>query len=211
MTVELRWGYPNSVGLGAVSVVRVTPETVWLGVNEAAGEAPVVACAVGDHFEVDGIRWNVLAIHALAPSPANSPPGVGSGAVVALVEAEQFVEARREQAARLLETPVDRLGQSRLRDVAATRYWVQERGGASLIVADDGSVLFANSAVSLDEHVEAFRVGRRTQPGEDATPEDLFAYARHLASVGRLVNTPSLAEKQAGAPGAPGPHGQFLA
>lgn len=37
-----------------------------------------------------------------------------------------------------------------------------QRGGGSLIVDADGSVLYANSAIGFDEHLEAFRQGKRT-------------------------------------------------
>jgi len=39
---------------------------------------------------------------------------------------------------------------------------VPEKGGGSLLVDDDGSVLFAGSAVGFDEHFSEFRQGRRT-------------------------------------------------
>lgn len=39
---------------------------------------------------------------------------------------------------------------------------VPEKGGDSLIVSDDGSVLYANSSVGFDDHVKAFRDGIRT-------------------------------------------------
>ena len=39
---------------------------------------------------------------------------------------------------------------------------VPVKGGASMLVADDGTVLYANSSVSLDVHLREFRNGRRT-------------------------------------------------
>ena len=36
------------------------------------------------------------------------------------------------------------------------------RGGVGLIVASDGSVLFATSSISFDKHLEAFINGKRT-------------------------------------------------
>ena len=36
------------------------------------------------------------------------------------------------------------------------------KGGASLLIADDGSVLYASSSVSLDVHLREFKNGRRT-------------------------------------------------
>ena len=40
----------------------------------------------------------------------------------------------------------------------------------------------------------------------DTTAEALIAYARQLEASGRLVETPSIKEKQSDAPGATGPH-----
>lgn len=42
---------------------------------------------------------------------------------------------------------------------------VPVKGGASLFVAPDGSVLFANSCVPYDLHLEEFLKGRRTPLG----------------------------------------------
>ena len=39
---------------------------------------------------------------------------------------------------------------------------VPQRGGGSLIVASDGSVLYAGSAIGFDEHYRAFQKGERT-------------------------------------------------
>lgn len=36
------------------------------------------------------------------------------------------------------------------------------KGGASLIIADDGEVLYANSSVRYDDHINAFKNGVRT-------------------------------------------------
>lgn len=36
------------------------------------------------------------------------------------------------------------------------------RGGDSIIIADDGSVLYASSSVDFDEHLRKFEKGRRT-------------------------------------------------
>lgn len=39
---------------------------------------------------------------------------------------------------------------------------IPEKGGASLIVGEDGNVLYANSSVSYDVHVSEYKNGRRT-------------------------------------------------
>lgn len=44
----------------------------------------------------------------------------------------------------------------------ATYVWQDRRGGGAVLVASDGSVLFANSSVSPDVHEREFAAGRRT-------------------------------------------------
>lgn len=39
---------------------------------------------------------------------------------------------------------------------------IPSRGGISLIIGEDGSVLRATSAISFDQHYEAFKTGERT-------------------------------------------------
>ena len=39
---------------------------------------------------------------------------------------------------------------------------VPEKGGASLIIGSDGSVLYADSSIGYSRHVEAFKEGKRT-------------------------------------------------
>lgn len=43
-------------------------------------------------------------------------------------------------------------------------FWKASRGGGALLVASDLSMLYANSSVSFDAHLEAFLEGRRTDP-----------------------------------------------
>lgn len=49
--------------------------------------------------------------------------------------------------------------QKRLENISATYYWNSEKGGAALIVADDGSYLGATSTIKFDEHLEKFKNG----------------------------------------------------
>ena len=63
-----------------------------------------------------------------------------------------------------------------LPEVQATYFWESVRGGGALIVGEDGGVLFANSSVTLEAHIDAFASGRRTNltgPPTDsaATPD----------------------------------------
>jgi len=51
-----------------------------------------------------------------------------------------------------------------LDDADAYRFFQPVRGGASIIVARDGTFLFANSSVPPAKHEEAFVAGRRTAP-----------------------------------------------
>ena len=67
-----------------------------------------------------------------------------------------------KHAARLLKTSTTRLKTRQLPEDEATYFWVEGRGGAALILGDDQSALYANSSVSPEAHLEAFRSGRRT-------------------------------------------------
>lgn len=49
-------------------------------------------------------------------------------------------------------------------ELDAFRFSQSVRGGASIIVARDGSFLFAHSSVPPTKHQEAFAEGRRTSP-----------------------------------------------
>jgi hypothetical protein len=42
--------------------------------------------------------------------------------------------------------------------------WEPKRGGGTLLIGVDGGVLFANSLVNFDDHLEAYRKGMRTDP-----------------------------------------------
>lgn len=42
--------------------------------------------------------------------------------------------------------------------------WSPVRGGGSLIIDSTGEMLFANSSIDIEQHREAFRSGRRTDP-----------------------------------------------
>ena len=57
-----------------------------------------------------------------------------------------------------------KLSEQKINKIDAYRFFVPVRGGASIIVAKDGSFLFANSAVDPISHEEAFLAGRRTNP-----------------------------------------------
>lgn len=48
---------------------------------------------------------------------------------------------------------------------AATHFWDPSRGGGSVIVATDGTYLFADSAVSWDRHLGDFVAGHRSAFG----------------------------------------------
>ena len=41
---------------------------------------------------------------------------------------------------------------------------VPEKGGGSLIVAADGTVLYAGSSIGFEEHYRTFQKGMRTEP-----------------------------------------------
>lgn len=47
-------------------------------------------------------------------------------------------------------------------DINATYICEPIKGGGAIIVSADGTVLFANSSVNFDTHLEEFKKGRRT-------------------------------------------------
>ena len=51
--------------------------------------------------------------------------------------------------------------QKRLSELGATYFWNKKRGGLAVIVSDNGDKLVAVSAVSFEEHVDAFKSGKR--------------------------------------------------
>ena len=76
------------------------------------------------------------------------------------------LDAGAQIAARLLRCPVTeiRVTSTYLPEIDAFSYWQPIRGGAQLLVARDGSVLFALSSLTLADMIEPFREGRRTDP-----------------------------------------------
>ncbi|MBB2923740.1 hypothetical protein AB6N24_13045 [Cellulomonas sp. 179-A 4D5 NHS] len=75
-------------------------------------------------------------------------------------------------ASELLRVPLaDAVEHSRdLPEIDAFFYWVPIRGGGRLIVGRDGSVLFGISSLRLEQMVEAFAAGRRTDRALFDTP-----------------------------------------
>lgn len=67
-------------------------------------------------------------------------------------------------AARLLEVPADKLEHccAPVPGLPALYFSVPEKGGGSLIIGDDGGVLYADSSVGYSRHLEAYRQGIRT-------------------------------------------------
>lgn len=75
-------------------------------------------------------------------------------------------EQAKQLASQLLKVTPKEL-QSRLLDNDAGVYVYQPiRGGGALMIANDQSVLFANSSVNPDEHLVAFLDGKRTDPSK---------------------------------------------
>jgi hypothetical protein len=56
-------------------------------------------------------------------------------------------------------------------EIDAYRFYHAVRGGGAIIVARDGSFLFASSSVPPARHEEAFLSGRRTDPATFERPE----------------------------------------
>ncbi len=49
-----------------------------------------------------------------------------------------------------------------IEELSALYVSIPVKGGASLIVGDDGSVLYADSSVGYSRHLEAYKAGKRT-------------------------------------------------
>lgn len=54
-----------------------------------------------------------------------------------------------------------RKNSKRIDDIDAYYFWNSERGGNALIINLEGEKLGATSAVSFEEHVDAFKRGKR--------------------------------------------------
>lgn len=76
-------------------------------------------------------------------------------------------------AAKLLRFPIEKIKQnySVIEGINALYYSEPIRGGESLIVAEDGTVLYANSSVGYTRHLQEFKNGRRTPLEGFKTPE----------------------------------------
>lgn len=55
-------------------------------------------------------------------------------------------------------------------EVDAVYFWEPTRGGGSLLIGTDETMLFANSSVTLDAHLDAFKSGKRTSPEDFRLP-----------------------------------------
>ena len=69
-----------------------------------------------------------------------------------------------ELAARLLNISTSEAKQfsHEIEDIDALYFSIPVKGGDSLIVSYNGEVLYANSSISYDEHLNEFRKGMRT-------------------------------------------------
>lgn len=67
-------------------------------------------------------------------------------------------------AARVLGIPEEeaRNNSRPLGHLSAYYFWEAARGGGAVVVGDDGSMLFANSSVPPEKHIDAFGDGGRT-------------------------------------------------
>lgn len=67
-------------------------------------------------------------------------------------------------AAKLLMISVDQAEKysGKIDEVSAMYISIPEKGGGSLIIGDDGGVLYADSSVGYKRHLEAYKQGIRT-------------------------------------------------
>ena len=73
-------------------------------------------------------------------------------------------EAQMQLAAKLMKLSMEQVQEYGGTIPGSSAYYlsVPQRGGGSLIVAPDGTVLYAGSAIGFDEHYQAFQKGERT-------------------------------------------------
>lgn len=71
---------------------------------------------------------------------------------------------KKQLAAELLEITLDELEENsaHLDDIGALYVSVPTKDGCSILIADDGSVLFGNSAISFTQLIAEFNRGKRT-------------------------------------------------
>nr|WP_295949793.1 hypothetical protein [uncultured Agathobaculum sp.] len=74
------------------------------------------------------------------------------------------IQEKIELASKLLNVSVENLNAcyGEIADVSATYFSIPQKGGGSLIIGDDGSVLYADSSVGYKRHLEAYLDGIRT-------------------------------------------------
>lgn len=73
-------------------------------------------------------------------------------------------EEKINLAAELLELPVEYMKQccGEIAEIPAMYFSVPEKGGGSLIIDDEGGILYADSSVGYKRHLEAYMKGVRT-------------------------------------------------
>lgn len=74
------------------------------------------------------------------------------------------IQQQQQLAARLLRQPLGEIeaNSGRIEELAALYVSFPVKGGESLLVGGDGSVLYADSSVDFSCHLDAFRQGVRT-------------------------------------------------
>ncbi|MEV4412803.1 T6SS immunity protein Tdi1 domain-containing protein [Catellatospora sp. NPDC049609] len=135
------------------------------GFEQCFGYAPLLALGGSpdaSHLQLGGLYEHLAVIAQLAGQPqvrrplqfatAQVPPAAGLNERLAQIGRELMAQLTENAALNVMPLP-DGLG---VRVVHAVR------GGATIYVAPDESVLFAASAVSPDVALEAFRAGNRT-------------------------------------------------
>ena len=88
-TVDLLRGVPNRIGPCVVFVTGAGSASVRLAVSTPDGEVPSADYHLGDVVVLAGERWQVVEIPALPPLEPKSPPGTGSGDVVARIHPDE--------------------------------------------------------------------------------------------------------------------------
>lgn len=74
------------------------------------------------------------------------------------------IKEKYQLAAKLLQMDVNEIETygGIIEEISAVYVSIPVKGGASIIVGDDGSVLYADSSIGYSCHVSAFKEGKRT-------------------------------------------------
>ena len=182
-SVAILSGAPNKVGGSKVFVFGSSDEYVSIGITNRNDEQSPVDVRTGDFLPSPLSDWRVTKIYSNSEQVNEEPvaPGSGSGSKVLEITkvandtpSDSPVESPKQQAlakARLLLGKRDPQysGDYKIKEIDDIGYfvWQDVRGGGSIIIGNDGGILFVISAITPETAIQAYKDGKRT-------PEESF-------------------------------------